>query len=201
MRIDPAALRALDVYHLMTSILIPRPIAWVGTRSADGIDNLAPFSYFMGVSSRPPALAISVSRLRGGALKDTARNILETGVFTVSMVPVALADRMNHTAAAWPAAASEFEAAGLTAAESDAVAAPYPAESPVSMACKLVHAHDMGSTHLLVGEITLFLLDDAVLGEDGRVVARRLDPLARLGGQGYAGLGEIFSLARPPDPS
>lgn len=197
MRIDPDSLRVVEVYRLMTSALVPRPIAWVGTRSREGVDNLAPFSYFMGVSSRPPALAISVSRRAGGLLKDTARNILETGVFTVSIAGVAQAVALNATSADLPPDQSEFALAGLVPLDGERVAAPRPAEAAVSFECALQHALDLDSTHLIVGQVRLLHLDDAVIGPDGLVDAARLDPLARLGGADYAGLGEIFRLKRP----
>lgn len=197
MVIDPAGLPLRDVYRLMTSLLVPRPIAWTGTRSVDGVDNLAPFSYFMGVSSKPPALAISVARGRGGALKDTARNILETGAFTVSIPSRDLAERMNATSATLGPEVSEFERCGLTPVDGLRVAAPWPREARVAMECRLWHALDLDSTHLLVGEVLLFHVHDSLLGEDGQLSAAALDPVARLGGAEFATLGEIFELARP----
>ncbi len=206
MQIDPATLGALAAYKLGTSLIIPRPIAWTGTRSADGVDNLAPFSYFMGVSTRPPSLAISVARHTDGRLKDSAQNILESGVFTVSIVPFSYAAQMNQCAAKWPAEVSEFEACGLTSVMGERVKAPRPAEALASMECKLVHAHDLGSTHLLVGEVLLYHLDERIVVEDERghtvVDAQALDPICRLGSKDYARLQQIFSLPRPStDPA
>lgn len=197
MLIDPQTTPPRDLYRLMVSLLIPRPIAWTGTRSKDGVNNLAPFSYFMGVSSKPPALAISVARGPKGALKDSARNILETGVFTVSLVSRPLAEAMNATSEALPPEVSEFDAVGLTPIDGDRVAAPRPAEASASMECRLWHTLDLGSTHLLVGEILLFHLDEALMTADGLVDPRALNPVARLGGLDYAALGDIFSLVRP----
>jgi flavin reductase (DIM6/NTAB) family NADH-FMN oxidoreductase RutF len=198
MQLDPRDLKTRDIYHLMTSLLVPRPIAWVGSRSAAGVDNLAPFSYFMGVSSKPPALAISVARARAGAPKDTAANILETGVFTVSMVSRLLGPAMKQTAAPLAPDVSEFEAAGLEVAQADLVDAPRPAVARVTMECRCIHTHDMGSTHLLVGEILRWHFAGGVLatGPDGGPVVdvRALDPIARLGGADYTALGEVFSL-------
>ena len=201
MELDAAELHALEIYGLMTSLIVPRPIAWVGSRSPEGTDNLAPFSYFMGVSSRPPALAISVARKKGGLLKDTARNILETGVFTVSSVPAGLAAPMSACSAELPAVESEFTHAGLTSLSGRVVAAPYPAEAPTVMECRLIHHHDMGATHLLVGEVLRFHLDETIIRRDamGRLVVdpAALDPLARLGGADYARLQPPFTLPRP----
>lgn len=204
MEILAGDLRGLHVYRLMTSAIIPRPIAWTGTRSLDGVNNLAPFSYFMGVSSKPPALAISVARAGRDGLKDTAQNILDTGVFTVSMVSTESLQDMVDTSAKWPPQTSEFEALSLDLTEGTQVAAPWPSAARVAMECRLVHTHDMGTTHLFVGEIEVFHIDESVLqlSPDGNplVQANRLDPVARLGGQEYTVLGALQS-ASPCDPT
>ena len=200
MDFDASDLRGRDLYRLMTSLVVPRPIAWVGTRAASGVDNLAPFSYFMAVSSKPPALAISVARPRTGH-KDTARNILETGVFTVSIVDRSTARPMVRTSLPYPPEVSEFGAAGLTPVPGDRVAAPYPAEARASMECRLLHRLEMPTTDLLVGEVVRFHLDDGVLaaGEGPpRVDAAALDAVARLGGVQYAWAPEIVELPPPP---
>lgn len=201
--IDPDEHSAGRLYRLMTSMIVPRPIAWVGTRSAAGLPNLAPFSYFMGVSAKPFTVAISVARDRD-ALKDTARNILETKVFTLSLVSWRLRESMVQTSGRFPPEESEFEHAGLTAVDGLRVAAPYPSEAPISMECRLVHAHDLGSTHLFVGEALRIEIDDALVVTDERgrqtVSLDALDPLARLGGQDYARVGTPFTIPRPPKP-
>jgi len=201
MKLQPSDLAGLDVYQLMTSLLVPRPIAWTGTRSAAGHDNIAPFSYFMGVGSRPPSIAISVARGAGGALKDTARCILETGVFTVSMVSAALGEAMAVTAGLFPQDVSEFEQAGLQAVTGEVVDAPYPAEARVVMECRRLHAIDMESTHLFVGEVLMWHIDDALVvrGRRGNplVDGFALDPLSRLGAFDYARLGERLSFVPP----
>jgi len=197
MRIDPSQLDPLAAYKLATSVVVPRPIAWVGTRSTEQIDNLAPFSYFMGVSAKPPSIAISVARGRGGVLKDTATNILETGVFTVSIVSYAFADSMVATSKPWPPDESEFDAAGIQSIEADTISAPRPREALVAMECSLVHVHDMGNTHLLVGEVSVYHLDAAVLVVDAKghhtVDISALDPIGRLGAYDYCRVREIFT--------
>lgn len=199
MRINPEDLRTRDLYRLLTSLIVPRPIAWVGTRSPAGVDNLAPFSYFMGVSSQPPAVAISVARRdRAGTLKDTAQNILDTRQFTVSLVGARLGQAMADTAAPWPSDVSEFEAAGVALRRGERVEAPMPDLAVASMECQLIHSHDLGSTHLLVGQVMCFHLADHALrtGQDGGPVADldALDAISRLGGSDYAHVGERFSL-------
>lgn len=178
----------------MTSALVPRPIAWVGSRSADGVDNLAPFSYFMGVSSDPPMMAISVARGRRGALKDTCRNLLETERCTVNIVSAPMLEAMHASSAPHPPEVSEFEAAGVELVEGGN-GAPGVAGARVRFECRLHSAQDLRSTHLLLLEITAYELDDALV-VDGRVLVEGLAPVGRLGGT-YALLGEEITLPRP----
>jgi len=191
--VDPAEARGSHVYRLMTSLLVPRPIAWIGTRDEAGNDNLAPFSYFMGVASRPALVAVSVARKdREGALKDTACNLLSTEVCSISMVSEHLLTPMHGTASRLPPGASEFAHVGLEAVACDLVAAPRPSAARVAMEGRLHSAHDLGSTHLFVIEVVRFHLDPEVVGDDGLVDERALQPVARLGPSGYAALGPLL---------
>ena len=187
MRIDASSLDKRATYFLMTSFLVPRPIAWVGSRSSAGDDNLAPFSYFMGVSSDPPLVAISVARGRRGALKDTARNLLETGACTVSIVSAAQLEPMHATSRPLAPDESEFAAVGLAIAESQSVDAPRPQVARVAMECRVHTATDLGGAHLFVLEVLAYELGVELV--DGRVPVDALEPVARLGGE-YALLGQ-----------
>ncbi|MEE9202083.1 MAG: flavin reductase family protein, partial [Dehalococcoidia bacterium] len=111
MEIDPAPLEHRDVYQLLISLIVPRPIALVSTIAPDGIHNLAPFSFFTGVCSKPPTVCLSVVRRRGGEKKDTLRNMEATREFVVSMVSDHLAEPMNQSAAEYPPEVDEFAAA------------------------------------------------------------------------------------------
>ncbi len=198
MVINPSDMGALEAYKLATSLIVPRPIAWVGSRSASGVDNLAPFSYFMGVSTSPPSVAISVARGRGGALKDTAANILETAAFSVSLVSAALVEAMVQTSLPHDSSTSEFDACGLEAADCERVAAPRPREALGAMECRLVHTHDMGTTHLFVGEVVRYHLADSVVRVDEKghrvVDLAALEPVGRLGGFDYCRVADTFEL-------
>lgn len=189
MHVDAASLDTRSAYQLLTSLLVPRPIAWTATRSRDGVDNLAPFSYFMGVGSRPPRVAISVARGRGGVLKDTARNLLETGDATISIASQAHLAALHQTSAGYGPDTSEFAAVALTPLPAEAVAACRPAEVGVTLEVRLDQALDLGDVHLFVLQVVgLHVRDDWLLpGERLRVDPTRLDPIARLGGT-YAGL-------------
>ena len=137
-RLDASRLGKAGNYFLMTSIVVPRPIGWLGTRSAEGIDNLAPFSYFMGVSSEPALVALSVARGRGGALKDSARNLLDNGQGTLSVVSAELLEAMHQSSAPYGPEVSEFEVSGLTAVAADTVQACFVGEARVAMECRLL---------------------------------------------------------------
>jgi len=197
MHLDAASLGPRATYQLMTSLLVPRPIAWTATCSEQGGHNLAPFSYFMGVSSRPPRVAISVARGRGGALKDTARNLLDTRECTISICSWPQLEAMHRTSAPWPSDVSEFEAVGLTPLPSKVVAPPGVAESGVTLEGRLDHPLDLGDVHLFVIEIVAYTLrDDWLLdGEVLRLDPERLRPAPRLGGT-YAPVGPEVVLPR-----
>lgn len=204
MRLDPAELSASGRYRLLISLVVPRPIAFVSTKSPEGRLNLAPFSFFMGVASDPALLAISVTTRRGQP-KDTARNILETGEFVVNAATDALAEAVNLASGDWPPETDEFALTGLTPAPSERVAPPRVAEALFSLECRVHQSIPVGrpphDTRLILGEIVFFHLRDDIVGaaSDGSPIARPeiLRPIARLGGNLYTHLGEIFALDRP----
>jgi len=197
--IDPGDHSSGDLYRLLISMIVPRPIAWVGSRGADGVDNLAPFSFFRGVGSKPPMIALSVARGSGGALKDTARNLLGSGEFTLSLPMVSEAALVAGSAAPLPAGVSEFAALGIDAVEGLRVAACRPAAAALSLECVVRHALDLDSTHLFVAEVLMFHVAPGLLEDDPRPRVRdgATDPLARLGGADYAALGRRFSQPTP----
>ena len=196
--IDPAARSPRELYDLMISAIVPRPIALVSTTDERGGRNLAPFSYFMGVSSAPPIVAISTVKRRGGEKKDTLRNIEATREFVVNVVTEPMAEAMNASSADLPYGHDEFAHAELTALPGVRVAAPRVAESPVQMECRLERILEVGSqpAYLVLGELLLFHVREDVLA-DGRIDVLRLKPVARLGGSDYVHVREVFSMPRP----
>ena len=193
MEIDPHQLDKAAGYQLMISLLLPRPIAWVGSWDGEQTDNLAPFSYFMGVSALPPRVAFSVARGRAGGLKHTARNILATGEFSISMVEEGHLGPMHQSSGAWEQ--SEFDAVGIARAAGHRIRAPRVRDARVAMECKLVQSLDLESTHLFVGEVLLYHIAPELL-KNGRVDIENYHPVARLGGDGYCMLGGRVDL--PP---
>ena len=195
MVIDPQKVSSSAMYHFMISVIVPRPIAFVSTISRAGGLNLAPFSYFVGLSSAPPLLGISIN-LRGKSPKDTLANVREVGDFVVNMVNEDLAQRMVYASGDWPEDVSEFELTGLTPVPSDLVSAPRVAESPVQLECRLYREIDLGTTFFLVGEILRAHVSDQVVS-DGRVDIAKLKPVGRLGGSGYSIVREVIEMPRP----
>ncbi len=197
MEIDPKSLSIREVYGLMTSCIVPRPVAWVSTIAASGARNLAPFSYFMGVGSSPPMLAVSIG-WRKGEPKDTARNIKETGDFVVNVATAPLVEQMVATSGEYPPDVDEFTLAKLTPTPSAKVKSPGVLESPLRMECILVDVIKPGAnpTDLILGEIIHFHVDDQIVSE-GLPAMQLLRPIARLGKQEYAELGPAFTFDRP----
>ncbi len=195
MRFDPQALSKSDMYRFLIGAVVPRPIAWVSTRAADGGTNLAPFSYFNAISSAPPLVGIAISE-REGDPKDTLRNIRETGEWVVNVVSEPLLPAMVKTSAEWPRAVSEFGVAGVTEAPAERVRAPRVREAQLWIECRLHREIPLGNSVLVVGEVVLASADDAVV-TDGRIDAAKLRPVGRLGGELYAPLGEVRRVPRP----
>ncbi len=195
MIVDPANASRGDLYRLLISVIVPRPIAFVSTRSAAGVSNLAPFSYFVPLSSQPPLLGIAFSD-RPGDPKDTLRNIRETGEFVVNLVREPLLERMSRSAGDWPSTVSEFDVTGLTPAPSERVGAPSVGESPVHLECRFEREIALGNSVFVVGEVLLVRVDDDVL-TDGRPDPRKLAAVGRLGGDGYALTREVRMVPRP----
>lgn len=202
MVIDPQQIGAGEMYRLMISVVVPRPIAFVSTAGPDGRHNVAPFSFFNALSGKPPLVGISINE-RKGQPKDTLRNIEAGGDFVINMVDEGLLDRAVHASGDWPADVDEFVLTGLTPVASDQVRSPRVAESPVSLECRLHRVIDLGATQFVVGEIVRAHVSDAVLTE-GRVDPLKLRAVGRLGGDGYSMMGEVVQRPRPripPSPS
>lgn len=192
---DPYQQTERENYKLLVGTIIPRPIAFVTSKSQAGIVNAAPFSYFNIVSSNPPMLSVSVQR-KGGDKKDTARNVLAGKEFVVHIVDEENVFEVNETAANLPPDESEIDVTKLTLVDSDEVDVPAVKQSKVRFECVLHQAVDLPNTDLLIGRIVRIHVDEAIY-ENGRINAEMLKPVSRLAGANYAKLGEVFSLKRP----
>jgi flavin reductase (DIM6/NTAB) family NADH-FMN oxidoreductase RutF len=202
-KVDPAALSSGEAYAWMTATILPRPIAWVATLNEDGSANLAPFSFFTGVSSDPPTCLICVARRRRQPdgqrpPKDTWRNIERTGEFVINVVSDALGQKMNATSREFPYGTDEIAEVGLTTLACDRVAAPRIADAPVAMECKLERIVEVGrsGTAVIIGEILLWHVQDDLI-VNGRIDPHRLDAIGRMGGATYVRARELFDMVRP----
>jgi flavin reductase (DIM6/NTAB) family NADH-FMN oxidoreductase RutF len=191
LELDAEAWSREDAYYLLTGLTVPRPIAWVSTVSAAGLRNLAPYSFFNAVADDPPTIMFTSE-----GVKDTVRNIRETGDFVVNFVGLELAERMEMTAVAFPPEEDEFVWAGLEAAPSFRVAPLRVAAARGCLECRLDRVIEVGkATQLVLGRVVHFHVA-AEAWRDGRVDPRLYRPLCRLGGR-YAELGPIFKLNEP----
>ena len=201
MILDTGTLSNRERYQLLTSLVVPRPIAWVSTQSAAGARNLAPFSYFAAISATPFLVSISIGSRRGEP-KDTLRNIRETGVFCVNVVTEGQLEPMNATSGEYGPEVDEFERAGLAAAQAESVDAPYVADCPAVLECRVFKEVELeGSANtLIIGEVLrVRLADDLPLIAPTLLAdSVALRPVGRLWGDLYALIGDTPALARPP---
>ena len=194
LRIDPENMARGEMYFLLNSIIVPRPIAWISTVSPTGVANIAPHSYTTVASISPPTLLfVSIGR------KDTVTNLEAHGEFVVNTVNYALAERMNITAADAPPSISEFELAELKLAPSSVVTPPRVADSPVALECTVTDIHALGSdpSFVVYGRVEAVHVARRLFDAQGRVDPIELDAVARMGGSMYSTTRDQFSLVRP----
>ena len=198
--LDPKDLTQRENYKLLIGSIIPRPVAVVSTQSADGIVNIAPFSFFNIVSSEPVILSLAIQR-KGGELKDTARNLLATKEAVVHILDQTNVQEANKTAALLPADQSELTVSGFTTTTSKTIAVPGLKEANVRLHTTL-HQHvpikkDQQTTaDLLLLEVVGYQIAEDVY-QDGKIDPRALQAVSRLAGNSYATIGEIFDIKRP----
>ncbi|MFF9914021.1 flavin reductase family protein [Streptomyces sp. NPDC013457] len=192
---DPDRSDRNSFYRLLTATVVPRPIAWISTTSADGTDNLAPHSFFTISSVTPPVVQFtSVGR------KDSLRNIEDTGAFVVNLSPEPLFEQINATATDFPRGVSEFDACGVEREPSLRIKPPRVASSPVALECELHSTLRIGDSTVVFGRVVHAAVDESVL-VDGHPDITLMRPLTRLGRNEWGTLGGIREIARVPyDP-
>jgi len=200
MQFDIQNTESSALYKLLTGTVIPRPIAWVATVDENGIDNLAPFSFFNVVSEDPPHIMFSTVRT-GNKNKDTLNNILANQQFVVNLVTEDVVDQMNTTSQSVAADINEFELANVTPIESIYIKPKRVKESLAQFECEMVHhyfieKHQNGGACIIIGKIITMHIDDSILMENHKIDLEKYKPVARLAGSNYSKLGEIFSIKR-----
>jgi flavin reductase (DIM6/NTAB) family NADH-FMN oxidoreductase RutF len=200
MDFDMRRLGRAERYKLLGSCVTPRPIAWVSSRSAAGVVNVAPYSFFNVLGDDPPTIALGL--LAGaGRLKDTATNITATGEFVVNLVDEAHAEAMNVTCIDAPSDISEVDLAGLTMAPSLQIAPPRIATAPASYECRLLHAIPTGphQTAVIAEVVHVHIRDDYVTDPDRlHIDTPAMKLIARMHGSGwYSRQTDLFQMIRP----
>ncbi|TCM47106.1 flavin reductase (DIM6/NTAB) family NADH-FMN oxidoreductase RutF [Kribbella sp. VKM Ac-2568] len=188
--LDPETVSSRDFYAVLNAVVVPRPIAWVSSRSADGVLNLAPHSFFTVACVRPPMVQFtSVGR------KDSLNNVEATGEFVVNFAAEPLFEQINATATNFPPEVDEFAAVGLHIEPSTTVAVPRVAESPVAIECQLHTTLELGDSTVVIGRVRHISIDESVL-DGSHPEITRLRPLARLGKDEWSTLGEVREITR-----
>ena len=202
MEISPASLPHQSIYKILTGSVLPRPIGWISSVDISGHPNLAPFSFFNVVCSKPPTV-VFCPLIRGtdGKTKDTLNNVRTTGEFVVNIVTEELVPAMNLSSIEDVPELNEFEFAGLTAAPSVVVRPPRVAESPIHFECKVHQIVDIsdqpGGGSLVIGTILHIHVDERVLLGEDKINLSALKPVGRLVGNYYTRVTDLFELARP----
>jgi flavin reductase (DIM6/NTAB) family NADH-FMN oxidoreductase RutF len=201
MKIDVERANVVEVYRTLIDVVTPRPIAWVTSIDDQGVVNLAPFSFYNAFGGNPPVVVFSPTLRRDGTRKDTLKNVEATGEFVLNAAVEALAHQVNLSSKDLPSGESEVELTGLTLRPSARVRPPGVAESPVHLECRVLQIIPLGNGpiagNLVIGEVLVIHIDDAMIDDQGRVDPRRLKTIARLGGNHYCRSTDLFEMDRP----
>jgi flavin reductase (DIM6/NTAB) family NADH-FMN oxidoreductase RutF len=184
----------VDPYRVMTAVVVPRPIAWVTTLSAEGTVNLAPHSFYTVACAAPP-----IVQFTSVGSKDTLRNVLDTGEFVVNLAHGPLIEAVNDSAASFAPDQSEPAQLGITMEPSAFVMPPRVKDSPVSIECTLHSTTELGDSTVVLGSVVAFAIADEVL-RDGHPEYDLLDPLSRLGKEEWGVHAQVVSRTRPRRP-
>lgn len=191
LRIDPVEIATKDLHQFILGAVAPRPIAFASTLSAEGVPNLAPFSFFNAFSSNPPILIFSANRrVSNNTTKDTLKNVEDTGEVVINVVPHRIVRQMALCSVEYGAEVNEFVKAGFTPLPSERIRPFRVAESPVQMECKVEKILPLGDKggagNLIICNIVLMHIAEEVLNEKGRIDPHKIDLVARMGRFYYA---------------
>ncbi|AWB67071.1 flavin reductase family protein [Saccharobesus litoralis] len=203
MIIDFNQLSANNIYHVMTQSVVPRPIAWVLSENESNGYNLAPFSYFTAISSAPPILMYSTGKKTNGERKDSFRNVVERKNLVIHIAHADLAQQVTQSASSLDYDESELTLTNLEVTEFAGSPLPRVTQAKIAFACELYQTQEIGDTpmQLVFAKVNQVYVDDEIVTLDDKqrvkINALQLDPLARLGANEYADLGQVFKSDRP----
>jgi flavin reductase (DIM6/NTAB) family NADH-FMN oxidoreductase RutF len=197
-------LSPVEIQGLLNCAVAPRPICFASTIDSEGNVNLSPFSYFNIFSVNPPVCVFSPSRrVRDNTTKHTLENIKEVPECVINIVNYDMVQQASLASVEYPKGINEFIKAGFTMLPSDLVKPPRVAESPVQLECvvkDIVHLGDnAGAGNLVIAEVKLIHISNSVLGDNGKIDQRKMDHVARLGGDWYCRVtaDNLFEVAKP----
>jgi len=201
MEIDLSSLAPRDAHDLLTSAVIPRPIAWVSSVSREDRINLAPFSFFSGVTWHPPTLCFSVVNRQDGSRKDTILNIEDTGHFVVNMVSEEMGEPMVATSATVPRDVDEAQTAGIVLVPSTKAGAPRVKDARIAFECEkdriIIVGSGPQSANLILGRILTMHVDKKILTSEMTIDGSRARLLGRLSGTKFCDLSSVIEIAPP----
>ncbi|MCL2535082.1 MAG: flavin reductase family protein [Nocardiaceae bacterium] len=192
---DPTDTDPGRFYKVLTASVVPRPIAWVSTLSADGVPNLAPYSFFTVSSANPPVVQFtSVTR------KDSLRNIEATGEFVVNLATEPMVEQVNASSAPYEPGADEFAVLGIASEPSERVRPPRVADSPVAIECRLRQVIEVGASFVVMGDVLAVAVRPEAVADDGLPEFAALAPLSRLGRDEWGMTPPVRRITRPGRP-
>ena len=202
MEINFSTLSPSQIYHTMIQSIIPRPIAWVLSENESGNYNLAPFSYFTAVASEPALLMFSVGKKLDASTKDTLKNVSTRKKMVIHIADTNLVKPVSLSAANLPYGESELEHAQLTTTEFADFPLPRIKQTKIAFGCSLFEIKEIGNKPmaLVFAQIEKAYISDDIIStveKRSHISAEKLDPLARLGGDDYAGISTAFTVSRP----
>ncbi|MCW9036309.1 flavin reductase family protein [Altibacter sp.] len=201
--INPQDISTGSLHGYLLGAVAPRPICFASTVDQDGNVNLSPYSFFNVFSANPPVLIFSPARrVRDNSTKHTLENVLETNEVVINIVSYAMVQQMSLSSTEYPKGVNEFVKAGFSEIPSEVVKAPRVAEAPVQMECKVLNVvalgTDGGAGNLVICEVVKLHIHEDILDDDGKIDPRKIDTVARLGGNWYSRAKEgLFEVPKP----
>ncbi len=209
MKYDPLTEKCPLPFSAFRSCVVPRPIAWISTKSESGIDNLAPFSQAQIFNIDPPMVCFTANHYPNGLRKDTSINIEKTGCFVWNFCTEELKDAMNASSSIVSSDADEFELAGLEKEKADLSDISMVASSPIKMECELFKFETiecpkssqgelgLGKVDMIIGLVRRIHIEESAVGEDGKIDIDTIRPLARMGYIDYTTVNNTFPMRMP----